>query len=1074
MMAMRRSVAVDQPHLHDSTQHRFQTHDARSRIGLSALAAAVAMAIAGPAVAQQPQQGQDVLEEVTVTGSRITRTSGFTTAVPVTAVTPDELTRFQPGTTMTDQLAVLPQFFFTESPQRGGGALFGSAGRASVNLRALGSARTLVLLDGARISPADRDGSVHTDNIPTALLRQVEVVTGGASAAYGADALAGVVNFILDREYTGLNLDVGFGATDDGYGDNRDVSLAFGTELGDKWHFIGSVEMQEIGQIDQPVTELGSWFRRVGHVQNPAWRPGNTSVPRRLTLDNVHSTRHTPTGRIRDGFDADDNGVPFSLAGLNFTIDGMGLKPFVAGDVVGTGTVNQSGGPEARIANLAFNGEPFGAEVKRRNVFTGLTFDANDSTRFWMNLMSGETESNQWDRRGIPHGTTPWNFNIYATNPFLPAYVRDAMIAEGVDSFRLERQGNVIGIPNQWGDSEDDKNEYKSWTLQLGLDKQLGETWSMQVRAQRGASDRFTTVLNEIRIDREFVAIDAVEVYPDMRDLTDDAGTGGPDGLPDLTARADWGNGITLCNVQRYNPTPAQLQAAVAGFRVPAPQGDASLGGPSDLVPIPGPIGPDNVIRDCTPLNVLGQGNVSPEAAAYVVSPKEGHGAVTQEFAEILFTGDIADGIGAGPFGAAFGTTYRKQWFWQYGAPVNLMAYGPPRNAPEIGIRGIPGGYTGGSPNLHEFSTVPVIGGGYDVWEAFAEFNFPLWESSSGNQRFEIDIAGRYSDYSTSGGINSDKIGINFQASRSLRFRATSSRDVREPTFAERFNRQGGGGSVRDPAPPAPANPGDLFEITTTSGGNPNLAPEEADTVTAGFVLQPAGAPGFQLSADWFEIDVTGLVGQLSQQEIVDNCFATGDPTVCSLIRRDQGLITNVDRLFLNIDSAKVRGIDYELAYSTEPNLFSSQAETLNFRLLAGRLLEDSTVSGGSYDNNSGLYTEPDFRAVASLRYQIGDFGFNLQQRYIPESAYNNEWFEGIDVDDNTIEGQTTTDLVLFYQGETSGGSGWQASLSITNMFDTDPPVVPGFGQRGSSQTGTPDNFDVYGRRYMMNFRLNF
>jgi outer membrane cobalamin receptor len=145
---------------------------------VSALAAAVALLVSANALAQN-----QVLEEVTVTGSRIQRTTGFTTAVPVTAVTTDDLASFQPGTTLTDQLDVLPQFFNTQSPQRGGGALFGGAGRSALDRRSMGPARTLVLLDGARVSPGDRDGSVKIDNLPTALLQQVEVVTGGASAA---------------------------------------------------------------------------------------------------------------------------------------------------------------------------------------------------------------------------------------------------------------------------------------------------------------------------------------------------------------------------------------------------------------------------------------------------------------------------------------------------------------------------------------------------------------------------------------------------------------------------------------------------------------------------------------------------------------------------------------------------------------------------------------------------------------------------------------------------------------------------------------------------------------------------
>jgi len=1055
-------------------QARFGNKE-QSTLVLSSLAGSILLALGTAANAQQ-----DVgpVEEVTVTGSRIQRTSGFTTAVPVTAVTTQDLTSFQPGRTIADQLDQLPQFYNTQSAQRGGGALFGGAGRSALDMRSMGPARTLVLLDGARVAPADRDGSVHIDNFPTALLSQIEVVTGGASAAYGADALAGVTNFRLNRNYTGLDINVGAGRTDAGFGDTSDLSIAYGTEIGDRLHLIGSVERQHIDPIDPEPHELGDWFQRWGVVGNPAWTTGNTSVPQNLILPDVHSTVHSPTGRISTGANAAGATVPFSLVGFNFTYDGEGITPFRAGDVVArpASTGSQSGGPEAGIADEAFFSPVYGAEVERSSVFLGLTFDANESTQFFLNAFTGETESNDYNQRGIPHLTSPWNGRLYVDNPFLPQNVRDAMIAQGVDSFILQKQGTVFGQAGNWNDDETRHNQFDSWTLQLGIDKDFGDNWNMQARIQRGATDRFTTVFNEVRVDREYLAMDAVEVYP---------------GTTTLVAEADRGTGVIMCNVQRFNPTPAELQAAVAGYLVPSVQGDDSLGGPDELVPIPGPIGPDNSVRDCVPMNVLGQGNVDPRAAAYVVSPKAGDGAVTQEFAEILFTGDIYQGYGPGAFSMAVGATWREQWFWQRGLPRDLMAYGPPRNAPQIGIRGLPAGFENGSANLHEFSTVPVITGGYDVAEVFAEFNLPLWESESGARRFELDIAGRHSDYSTSGGIVSHKTGLNFQASESWRLRATTSRDVREPTFAERFNLQGGGGNVNDPQ-----FGNQNFEITVTSGGNPELNPEEADTVTAGFVYQPVNT-GLQLSVDWYEIDLAGAVGTLGQQRIVNDC-AAGVTALCGLITRDPntGVIGNVRNVFLNIDRAKVRGIDYELLLNAEPDLFSGQSESLTFRLLAGRLLEDSTtlLSGvvPVTTDLAGRHTEPDTKILATVRYQIGSFGFNLQQRYIPESTWDNasaigpawrQWEPGIvlgpgeiTVDDNTIQSKSYTDLTLFYDTDLDNGRNMQASLAITNLFDVDPPVIPSFGQRFSSQTfgSGPNNYDVYGRRYMLNFRYSF
>ncbi len=1088
---------------------------------LSPLSFAVALATGGSLLLQgsyafaqnQTQASGEPLEEITVTGSRIQRTSGFTTPVPVTAVTVDDLASFKPGATMADQLDQLPQFFQTQSAQRGGGALFGGAGRSVIDLRAMGPQRTLILLDGARMAPADRDGSVHIDNIPTALLSQVEVVTGGASAAYGADALAGVTNFRLNRTYEGMDVGVNTGATSDGMGDNRSVSFAYGSTLGERGHVIASVEHQKIDPIDYDPLELGDWFQRYGIVANPAWSSGNTSVPARLVLPNVYSRNHAPTGKIGTARTAGGTTVgTFTLAGQVFTDNGTGVRPFSTVGAIsgGTATGNQSGGTEvingmteAERANRAFGGGPYGAEVERSNAFLGYTFDANDSTRFFTNLLAGRTQSNDYDQRGIPHMASPWTTQIFVDNAFLPANVRQAMVAQGVNNFVMEKQGQWLGQSGNWGDSEDRHNQFDSWTLQLGMDKDIGDNWQMQARIQRGATDRLSQVFNEIRVDREMLAIDAVEVYTDRRDVTGDTidpatgnYTGAPDGRPDIVNPGLRGTGTIVCNVQRYNPTQAQLQAAVANIRVPAAQGDSSLGNgdPTFPVPIPSPVGPD-AIPNCVPMNIFGQGNVSPAAADYAVSEKSGVGAVTQEFAEVLFTGDIYEGYGPGPFSMAVGATWREQWFWQAGLPVDLMRYGPPVNAPNLGIRGIQGGFTTGSPNLHEFSTVPTINGGYDVWELFTEFNLPLWESESGAQRLELDVAGRYSDYSTSGGINSHKLGVNLKMAEFLRFRTTLSRDVREPTFAERFDVQGGGGSITEhaianiPTPdglPRPGSVATVFQITSTALGNPSLAPEEADTITAGFVLEPART-GLQVSVDWYDIDLSGAIGQLGVQRIVNECNLDPANSLCQYVFRDPATraVTAVRNPWLNINNARVRGLDYELVWNRDLDVLSSMDEQFTLRFLAGRLLEDSTTTpGGQPTDLSGQLGEPENRALLSARYRFGDFGVGWQQRYIGEAELNGAAITFVQfqpglvttgtqltIDDATIDAKTYSDLSFFYNREMASGQRWELSLSLTNAFDEDPPVIPSFDQRFSSQGNPANAYDVYGRRWLLGFR---
>ena len=310
-------------------------HKHSRELRFSPLAGAISRVFAGVSTllfvgyaSAQPQPTTEEPEEIVVTGSRIQRTSGFATAVPVTAVTRDDLTNIQPGRTMADQLDQLPQFFATQSAQRGGGALFGSAGISTLNLRAMGPQRTLVLVDGVRVAPADRDGSVHIDNIPSALLSQVEVVTGGASAAYGADALAGVVNFRINREFEGLDSNVAAGRTDAGFGDQVDASVAYGTPFGERWHFIGSAENQNIDPIDPDPNEARRLVPALRHRRESG--VGERSKQQRRNRNGSccpTSTRrlHTPTGRVGAAANAAGGAAPLLLGGapsvgLNFNL----------------------------------------------------------------------------------------------------------------------------------------------------------------------------------------------------------------------------------------------------------------------------------------------------------------------------------------------------------------------------------------------------------------------------------------------------------------------------------------------------------------------------------------------------------------------------------------------------------------------------------------------------------------------------------------------------------------------------------------------------------------------------------
>ncbi|HEX6993261.1 MAG TPA: TonB-dependent receptor [Gammaproteobacteria bacterium] len=1016
------------------------THDSRERpmgrgprtgLLLSGVAAAVSALVNAPVQAQN-----DTVEEVVVTGSRIQR-SGFTTAVPVTSLeVQTELRDIDPTNTLAEQLEKLPQFYLTPTAQEGGHAVLG-AGQSHLNMRGVGVERTLVLLDGSRIVPSDRTSSVNVDYFPSALIRSVEMVTGGASAAYGADALAGVTNFILDRDFTGLKTNVQAGQTELGDGKNWQAELAFGTDVGDRFSVIGSIEARRIdafarGRYPETWHEV-PWDEDWGTVTNPDFDPNDPpgTHPRLLSKPHVHPTNSTPTGLIlQPGFSYDRH---------TFSIDGKDTHLYQPGEYasIGGGQNNTSGGPEYEVARLG-SAQGFSYnEVKQNSAFLGFDFELDDRKRLWGNFLAGKIETNDPGEAIYPNQNSIWFLTIYRDNPFLPEHINQAMHDEDVPSIRVDRVGGW-GPPG--GAKERHLAEHSMWSGTLGFDTDLPGSWDLRVSYQYGEADKDTLLKNWQRVDRSFLAWDAV------RD-------------PDT--------GEIVCNIQlqaKNNPNlEADLHAwALANTSIPRiDAGKDPSGAPS---PIDYPIAVDsidNTISDCVPLNPFGLNPASEEAWNYIRSDKPTYSTVKQHFAEIVANGTLHEGWGAGPIDQAFGLTYRKESLRQ-GTPAwfhSIDALGPPVNVPQLGIRGIPFGHSTGSPNLHKFSTYPTLAGGFDVWEVFTETSLPLFASKNGPLRLESNVAARYSDYSRAGGIWTWKAGLNFQVTESLRIRSTYSRDVREASFSEQFDRQAIGAFIEDPALDFAT-----YGITTFDGGNPELQPEEADTLVFGFVYEPQWAPGLQLSADYYDIDITGAIGQLGAQRIVDECFETG--VYCELIERDSsGRVSTLLNVFLNIDAARVTGTDVEIAYRMEPDFFSSATESLSFRLLGGRLGENSTTPlNGTKQDQAGSTTLPEWQVLAMLNYAAGPFTVGLQERYIDDALRNVAWVEGIDIDDNTAPSASYTNLRFGYTRDTPSGETWSVSLNVNNLFDEEP-------SRGPNAMNS--RYDQIGRQYTLAFRYS-
>ncbi|MDR2212891.1 MAG: TonB-dependent receptor [Pseudomonadales bacterium] len=993
------------------------------------------------------QVPDDGLEEINVTGSRITLTSGMNSPVPVTVLTPAELRDFEPGSTISQQLDTLPQFFNNGTPQRGdgGNAAVGSGGPGALNIRNLnaggtgaGISRTLTLLDGARVVPTDKRGTVNVDMFPTALMRSVDVVTGGASAAYGADALGGVVNFVLDRRFEGLRLGIGTGVQEyKGTGKQLELSVAGGTNFLDgRLHLIGSLEARRTDEIQGDRYRQKSSREQWGYVTNPDWIAAGCSAgvacsagPQRLSLMNVVTANDSPTGLFR--------GTGTSLDWMQFTVDGTGIEPFDFGDVsalpgIPGSSASISGGKEAETAFLTSSNGPTGMEAKNRSAFFGLQYDFSETLSGFVQAMAGRTESNDTSNNA--------NFTFNGTsapliaidNAYLPQVVRDVMIANNLTQISVNKRSAQFDGRPELGSDREARNIFTQWQYGFGVDWGFMEKWNLRASWQRGESKRNSQALNLQQVDRAFLGMDAV---------------------------VDPVTGNIVCRVNLFNPTLEQLAESVAGriSKVPLnPYIPAGL--PGNTQPLPYPVDPQS-ITDCVPYNVLGSGNMSQEAIDYVGTTKVHLGYVDQDFAEILLTGQLHEGWGAGPIGFAGGLTWRDQQFIATALPKDLDLLGPPLNVPSLGIRGIPPGFTGGGANLHLFSTAPTIGGQTDVWEWFAEMNIPVWDSGNG-QALVVDFAARRSTYDRSGAIDSWKVGTNLDVIEDLRFRVTRSRDVREPSFSELFDAQATGANITDRT-----FNNENYLITTIRGGNPNLKPEVATTNTAGVVYQPtfvAWIDGLQISVDWYDVQIADAVAQLGSQRIVDEC-AAGVTSVCGAIERgNDGRVVFINDGFLNVAGAAVRGIDTEVQWRAEPNLLADHDERLTLRWLTGFLKERSdTPLGGTPQNNAGVGGLPTITSNFTATYAIDAWSLQLQARYIDSVKRNRTWIEGIDVDDNTVASMTWFNGRVGYNGELDNGGSWSLGLNVQNLFNREPPIFGGGG-----------NYDDYGRRY--NLSLNF
>ncbi|MBB5733489.1 outer membrane receptor protein involved in Fe transport [Altererythrobacter atlanticus] len=362
-------------------------------------------------------------ETIVVTGTRIQR-SGYNAPTPLTVLGQQDIEATAPAN-VADFVNEIPSVVGSSTPANSNLSMSsGLSGLNTINLRGLGTSRTLVLLNGQRSVGSALGGQVDVNTFPQGLISGVEVVTGGASAAYGSDAVSGVVNFILDEDYTGLKASAEAGITTYGDAPTHNYDVTFGTPFADgRGHILlnGEIAIREgLNKVPRDWNNRG-WYQ----INNPAYAPGN-GEPERLITDRAGLSLATPGGLITGG----------ALRGTYFGPEGS-VGQFDFGTVEDPWLI---GGDWA--LTQVNNNQSLDPEENRKSVFGRISYEISPA----LNLFAQGSYAHSVNSGQLGIHRNQGNVTIQADNAFLPQVVRNQLAEAGETSFRFGTTNADLGV----------------------------------------------------------------------------------------------------------------------------------------------------------------------------------------------------------------------------------------------------------------------------------------------------------------------------------------------------------------------------------------------------------------------------------------------------------------------------------------------------------------------------------------------------------------------------------------------------------------------------------------------------
>ncbi|WP_082765750.1 MULTISPECIES: TonB-dependent receptor domain-containing protein [unclassified Phenylobacterium] len=903
------------------------------------------------------------LEEVQVTGSRIVR-DGYETPNPVTVRTNEDLQQTAPISAIAG-LGQLPQFqgssLLTDS--RRFSSPFTPNGNF-LNLRGIGSVRTLTLLNGVRLPPTNFLGQVDASVVPQLLLERVDVVTGGASAAYGSDAVAGVVNFILDEDFAGMKANVQGGVSSRGDRYNYRVGIAGGFALGERGHLTLSYERFEATEVKRKDREVSAQQPPIGVAAKfPGGNQGTALNPFIYVYDGRYTV--TTSALVAGGPFAN---TYFPTAGTFRPVQGTATNTpgiFVGGDW----DIQDTNGTMA-------------APILEQSAFARATYELTDNITGYVQGIYSTPEDRSLGLTIPLRGVT-----IFSGNPFIPAAFQQQMTAQNVASITINRQLHEAQPLGVWA-----KN--RTFLGGAGLKGRLLDRFSWNLDYAYGHA-RHRQSARTIDLRRLAAAADAV------RDPS----------------------GAAVCRVNLTNP---------------------------------------GLYPGCVPINLLGAGAPSPEAVAYISEPRSEWSTLNEtHFASAGVQGDVFN-LPAGAVTLAIGAEYRDERLDQ---DSNADPASP---LPITGLRGI-----AATSTRFYLVNAGLAEGRVKVKEVFGEAAVPVLKDAPLAKSLDLNGAVRYTDYSTSGGVTTWKVGATWEPVQDVRFRATRSRDIRAPNINELF-----AGTSQSRFPIIDPHTNTAVNVATQAGGNPNLDPEKADTLTIGAVFQPRFAPGLMFSLDYYKIKIRDLVGSVSLAETLTLCeAANGTGPACEQIvrplpfsdRTPANAPTLIYTSSINIAKRIYSGVDAEATYRRPLG-----GGDLTLRLLGTYIdsIETQATPASPVLENAGYLGTPRVVANLSARYDKGIWSFFIQERLYGKVKLGGptQVFDERDPPELWYTDVTVTARPAFaadYNGE--------FFLTVNNLFDPKPftSVIQGAGG-GIGNRAFEGRYDFIGRTFTAGVRTRF